>query len=150
MRTSREIQEFADNVQRAIEKPGDMCPLCWRTGRAFENHHCVFRSDGGSDRHTNILPICRTCHATISFGDGKEARPLEAACLAHRLANHGVMFVYRERHSGHGLIRSLAERWRASELSAREADKVMRDAGLRIFFEKMRELHDFGSRRDVA
>lgn len=148
MTRMQELQEFADKMERAIERPGDTCPLCWQTDRAFEYHHCVWRADGGSDHHTNILPICRTCHATISFGDRKEAAPLEVACLAHRLANHGVMFLFHERHSRHDLMRRLLVQWRASELSAREVDEQVREVGLRVFFEKMRDLHRFG--RDAA
>ncbi|MBQ7606927.1 MAG: HNH endonuclease [Desulfovibrionaceae bacterium] len=34
----------------------------------LEVHHIIFRKNGGSDEHTNLVTLCHTCHHALHHG----------------------------------------------------------------------------------
>ncbi len=72
----------------------DFCPLCLRYRTEFEGHHVVWRMDGGSDHWKNISPICKSCHALTSHGDGEDSTRRDRAAFHHQAAQFGAAFFY--------------------------------------------------------
>lgn len=69
------------------------CPMCLARKKEFETHHCVWRSDGGASSPLNLLRICRSCHALMSFGDAQDATPRDHAAFMHQLMHFGMRFL---------------------------------------------------------
>ena len=61
------------------------CPICLQQKSVFEGHHCVARSDGGKDGYRNVLRICASCHAPITWGCFEERWPKDNAALYHQV-----------------------------------------------------------------
>lgn len=66
------------------------CPICLEQKNEYQNHHCVWRSRGGSDENTNPLRICGSCHALIHWGSVEDRAPKSLACLYHQLSYFGL------------------------------------------------------------
>ena len=50
------------DVSRLVrERDGGKCRICGREGH--EVHHVVMRSRGGKDEPSNLVLVCRSCHA---------------------------------------------------------------------------------------
>lgn len=72
----------------------DFCPLCLEYRMEFEGHHCVWKMDGGSDHEKNLLPLCKSCHALTSHGDGEDSNRRDRAAYYHQAARFGAAFFY--------------------------------------------------------
>lgn len=72
-----------------------ICPLCLEESSEYEGHHVIWRAEGGTDDGTNILTLCKTCHAVLSRGNSRDAAPRDKACFYYALATHGLDFVER-------------------------------------------------------
>lgn len=66
------------------------CPVCLGQKEEFEIHHCIAASDGGSDSPSNMLSICKSCHALITNGGVEERFPKHKAALNHQLMVFGM------------------------------------------------------------
>ena len=72
-----------------------VCMGCW--GRPCDAHHVTSKGAGGHDVATNLMPLCRTCHALWHQDAGKFIRSgtstrqwLEAAERFDILERYGV------------------------------------------------------------
>lgn len=66
------------------------CPICLLQKREFEVHHCIAATHGGPDTPSNLLSICRSCHAIIERGSIEDRFPKSGAALSHQLMYFGV------------------------------------------------------------
>lgn len=76
------------------------CPICLEQKIEYQNHHCLWRSRGGSDATNNLLRICGSCHALVHWGSVEDRAPKSQACLYHQFMHFGVEVLvdsYRER-----------------------------------------------------
>lgn len=73
----------------------DFCPLCLKQKDAFSPHHCIWTMEGGTDDYENLLQVCRTCHAILSFGNVEDAEPKDKAAYYHQLMYFGLDFFPR-------------------------------------------------------
>lgn len=64
---------------------GFYCPICLSRKSVFEGHHCIPRSEGGRDGFQNVLKICSSCHAQITWGCFEERWAKENAALFHQV-----------------------------------------------------------------
>lgn len=51
-------------VTQVLNRDGWTCQLCG-SRRDLQVHHLRFRSQGGDDTPTNLLTLCRRCHAEL-------------------------------------------------------------------------------------
>jgi len=70
------------------------CRNCGRTGGdkgevELHTHHIVPRKDGGSDRLSNLVTLCRDCHKAAHL-NGHEAPTIEYKDLAEFVEKHGA------------------------------------------------------------
>lgn len=109
-----------------------LCPICLESSDQFENHHVIWKSDGGSDDSVNLLQICKSCHALLTFGGKKDSKPREYACIYYQLALYGVNFLLKAtlwtKEERNWVGRYLKEIFkRGDDLSAMEVDKTLRE-----------------------
>lgn len=71
------------------------CPICLKQRIHFDKHHCIWASEGGTDSFTNLLKICRTCHAVITGGCVDEMAPKNLAAFHHQIIYFGFNFIPR-------------------------------------------------------
>lgn len=68
------------------------CPLCLEERREYDRHHVIWRCDGGTNDPVNLLDICKTCHAVLTYGNSDDARQRDLACLYYQWAQFGLAF----------------------------------------------------------
>ena len=78
----------------------DTCALCLERKQQFEIHHCIWKSDGGTRSPLNLLKVCKSCHALISFGDIEDVEPRDQAAFMQQLEHFGLRFVAEQVPSG--------------------------------------------------
>lgn len=49
---------------RVLKRDRGRCRVC-RRAKAFEVHHVIFRSLGGTDEARNLISTCKRCHEDI-------------------------------------------------------------------------------------
>lgn len=91
--------EFAVG-SRYCHLTNDFCPICLERKQQFEIHHCIWKSDGGTRSPLNLLKVCKSCHALMSFGDIEDVEPRDHAAFMHQLAHFGMRFVAEQAPSG--------------------------------------------------
>lgn len=72
-----------------------VCPICISKQNEFENHHVIWRCEGGTDDPCNILRICNSCHALITRGNEEERKPRDFASVYYNIAIWGLDFVLK-------------------------------------------------------
>jgi hypothetical protein len=78
----------------------DFCPICLKRKKQFEIHHCIWKSDGGTRSPLNLLKVCNTCHALMSFGDVDDVETRDQAAFMHQLTHFGMRLVAEQVPSG--------------------------------------------------
>ena len=73
-----------------------LCPICLEQREYFESHHVIWKNDydGGSNDPINLLDICLTCHAILTYGES-ESIWYDRACVGHQWATYGLNFELR-------------------------------------------------------
>ncbi len=55
--------KIPNNVRKAVyRRDGYRCALCDSTA-GLQVHHCIHRSEGGSNQMQNLITLCWKCHA---------------------------------------------------------------------------------------
>ena len=67
---------FANTRAMVLDRDDHTCQLCKGKHKdsKLEVHHIVFREDGGSDEHTNLITLCHTCHYALHHGEISEKK----------------------------------------------------------------------------
>jgi hypothetical protein len=75
-----------------------LCPICLKERKHFEKHHVIWKNnvDGGSNDPVNLLNICKTCHAILTFGES-ESGWYDMACVAYQQMVYGLNFELKAR-----------------------------------------------------
>lgn len=71
------------------------CPICLRQKMDFEIHHCIPSVEGGTDDFFNLLMVCNTCHAIITWGSMEDRVPKDLAAFNHQFMYFGMKFFPR-------------------------------------------------------
>lgn len=132
-----------------------LCPICLKQREEFDKHHVIWKTDGGSDHPVNILRICRTCHAILTFGES-EAWYYDKACVAHQQCCYGIEFElhsHLDRRKNETLMILINERkWRRKHqftpLSTKNADELIRMSGQATYVVMMSVIHEVISMGD--
>jgi 5-methylcytosine-specific restriction endonuclease McrA len=61
--TSSANGSWWDLVKQAVKRDGNKCGRCSYVGSGIERHHIVSLQDGGRNVLSNIISLCKTCHA---------------------------------------------------------------------------------------
>jgi hypothetical protein len=109
------------------------CPLCLKPMMKFDRHHVIWKTEkrwngSGSNHHSNLLAICRRCHALLTFADGDlEGRLLNMQAQRFMMLHYGLLFALQ--------IRQLRPVLRMFLLrgSRVEVDLGVRQAGFELF-----------------
>lgn len=129
----------------------EFCPICLERKKQFEIHHCIWKSDGGINSSLNLLKVCETCHALMSFGEVEDIEPRDQAAFMHQLAHFGMRFVTEQAPSGTGIIertflgvrpkmRELAQSYLVADEAHRElADRMIPLLG-RAYYQYHRDI----------
>jgi hypothetical protein len=109
------------------------CPICLNQKREFDEHHCIWSSDGGTDEYFNMLRVCRTCHAVLTWGSVEDRVPKDLAAFYHQVLYFGLEFFPRNnfrksRHIDRNFL-ELNPTWKAKirdfdQLRANEQKKI--------------------------
>jgi hypothetical protein len=64
---------YANNKSYILARDNYTCHCCKGKSKdsKLEVHHIVFRSQGGSDEHDNLITLCKTCHDKLHKGEIK-------------------------------------------------------------------------------
>lgn len=116
----------------------DHCPICLERKKQFQIHHCIWESDGGTSSPLNLLKVCNSCHALMSFGDVEDVELRDQAAFMHQLAHFGMPFVAEQTPSGTKQgkrtfldIRPKMRELMKSYLAAGDADRDIIDSMIR-------------------
>lgn len=104
------------------------CPICLKQKREFDEHHCIWSSDGGTDEHFNMLRVCRTCHAVLTWGSVEDRVPKNLSAFYHQVLYFGLEFFPRDnlRKSRH-IDRNFLELHPAWKEKIRDYDRMRAD-----------------------
>src|SRR3972149_7712102 len=69
------------------------CPICLKHKTEYDKHHVIWKCDGGKDIPENLLNICTSCHALMTFSREKEDHILNCVATRFAAAVHGINFV---------------------------------------------------------
>lgn len=61
--TSQAQGSWFDLLKQAAKRDGNRCTQCGYVGPGIERHHIIKLSDGGRNVLSNIISLCKTCHA---------------------------------------------------------------------------------------
>lgn len=122
-----------------------LCPICLKYREAFEEHHVIWKNDhdGGSNDFINLLDICKTCHAILTFGEWESAW-YDRACVAHQMASYGLNFELRCRKdiSKSDFLKKFIEAIRLDfKIDCRKADEYIRKIGIAQYNVAMGVIH---------
>lgn len=92
----------------------NFCPLCLEQKQNFENHHCIWSCEGGTDEQKNLLRLCCSCHAILTSGCIDESLPKDSAAYFHQIMVFGIDFFFqpgssRRRHTGRSYFENSPE-----------------------------------------
>jgi 5-methylcytosine-specific restriction endonuclease McrA len=59
---------FENTRLSVLDRDSYKCQICGKKNCQLEVHHKVFRSNGGSDEHENLITLCHECHDKIHKG----------------------------------------------------------------------------------
>ncbi len=67
---------FANTRAMVLDRDQHTCQLCGGKHKdsRLEVHHIIFRENGGSDEHTNLVTLCHTCHCALHHGQISEKK----------------------------------------------------------------------------
>lgn len=70
-----------------------LCPICLEQRTEFQRHHVIWSCEGGTDEAINLLDICKSCHALLTFGSSADSIPREYAAIGHQMLSFGIAFI---------------------------------------------------------
>lgn len=111
----------------------DICPVCISEQDEFENHHVIWRYQGGTDDPVNILRVCNSCHGLITRGNKKDRIPRDMMCVAYKLAEHGLEFIRKSGASGDSPLGALLLEI-SNGVSEEDADRLLKHCGMEMYF----------------
>ena len=104
--------------------------------------------DGGSDHPVNLLDICATCHAILTFG-GEESCFYDDACVAHQQASYGLCFeLYARKNRRRGeLLKDILDSRKVNRrigmrCDAKATDEIIRKIGIANYNVSMAVIHN--------
>jgi len=64
---------FANTKAYILKRDNYICHNCKgkTKNRRLEVHHIIYRQNGGSDEHDNLITLCKTCHVGLHAGNIK-------------------------------------------------------------------------------
>lgn len=59
---------FGNTKAMVLVRDNYTCQRCKTKKGTLEVHHIVYRSQGGSDEHNNLITLCTKCHSSLHYG----------------------------------------------------------------------------------
>jgi hypothetical protein len=88
--------------------------------------------EGGSDDPINLLKVCKTCHALITFGCIEDRTPRDMAAFMYQLGTFGLNFLLASNFYQHRIGQKLIDGCPAG-MGAKDFDKHLRELGQQLY-----------------
>ena len=60
---------FANSRSYVLSRDAYTCQCCKTKQGTLQVHHIIYRSNGGSDEESNLITLCKNCHAKLHKGE---------------------------------------------------------------------------------
>lgn len=65
-----ETYGYYDVRYYVFERDKYTCQICKKKDKILQTHHIIYKSEGGSNRHNNLITVCKDCHNHKNHQEG--------------------------------------------------------------------------------